>query len=142
MLRWASLGAEAVDEVGESELAVDQVLVVVGDMVDQFAHQGGVDLLELAERLTALVEHLLVPGLPAFQLADLPGPLLPGDLGGLLGQLQLLLLMHQDLPLDIERLRLQRHHRMQQGHRVPVGIEAGGRGRRLPGGGYFHPVRP
>ena len=53
-------GAEAVDEVGQGEVAVDQVLVVLGDVVDQLAHQGGVDLFELAERLAALVEHPVV----------------------------------------------------------------------------------
>src|SRR5438045_121274 len=39
-------GAETIDEVGQGELAVEQVLVVLADVVGQLAHQRGVDLFE------------------------------------------------------------------------------------------------
>ena len=67
---------EAIDEVGEGELAVDQVLVVLADVLGQVAHQGGVDLFEVGERFLARFEDGLVPGLPALQLGDLAGALL------------------------------------------------------------------
>jgi hypothetical protein len=133
-------GAEFVDEVGQGEVALDQVLVVLGDVVDQLAHQGGVDLLELAERLPALLDHRLVPLLPALQLGDLPGPLLAGDLRGLAGQLELMLLVLEDLLLKLEGLRLEPHQHLQEGDRVGVRTARGRR--RLPGRGNFHPVRP
>src|SRR5690606_15003357 len=41
-------GAEAVDELGEGEVAVDEVLVVLGDVIGQVAEEGGVDLFETA----------------------------------------------------------------------------------------------
>jgi hypothetical protein len=110
-------------------------------VVDQISHQGRVDLFELAERLAALVNDPFVAGLPAFQFGDLSLPLLAGDLGGFLGQLKLLLLVLEDLPLDVEGLRLQGHHCVEQ--REDVAIRAARRwDRRLSGGGNFHPVRP
>ena len=134
--------AEAVDEVGQGEVAVDQVLVVLGDVVDQLAHQGGVDLFELAERVATLVDHLVMPGLPALELGHLARSLVAGDLGGLSRQLQLLLLVLEDQLLDLQRLRLDLDQRMKQVNRIVIRVRGRCRGRRLAGGGYFHPVRP
>ena len=58
-------GAEPVDEVGQGELALDQVLVVLVDVVRQLADQRRVDLLEVRQRLLAVVEDRLVAVLPA-----------------------------------------------------------------------------
>ena len=92
-----------------------QVLVVLLDVVGQLAHQDGVDLFELAERLAAGVEDVLVAGLPALELGDLAGPLLAVDLDGLAGELELLALDLEDLPLDVQRLVLEVDQQMEQG---------------------------
>ncbi len=84
--------AEAVDEVGEGEFAVDEVLVVLGNVVGQLAHEGGVDLLKVSERFLAVLEDVLVAVLPALQFGDLAGTLVTANLGGFAGELQLLAL--------------------------------------------------
>ena len=64
------LRPEPIDEVRQDELAVDEVLVVLLDVLGQVAHQRGVDRLQLRERVLAVIEDGLVPLLPFLQLGD------------------------------------------------------------------------
>ena len=76
------------------------------------------DALELAEGVLAVVDDVLVAVLPAFELGDLPGPLVAGELGRLAGEFELLPLVLEDLPLDVQGLRLERDQGMEQDDRV------------------------
>ena len=139
-VKMGKTGAEPIDEVGQRELAVHEVLVVLGHVVRQLTHQGRVDLFEEAERFLAVFEDLLMAVLPPLELRHLPSALLPADLRCLARQLELLPLNLQALALELKRLRAQVQEQVEQGNWV-VHVRDGWSGS-VSGGGNLHPVRP
>ena len=132
-------GPESIDEVAEGEVAFQQIIVIILDVIGQVAHQGGMDLLEPAQSLAAGIEDVLVAHLPPLELGALACALLPADLEQLPGDLELLPLDLQDLPLGFQGLVLEVGQEMEEEDGV-VGV---GDGRRvLTRGGNLHAIGP
>src|SRR5262249_7005038 len=91
--------SEAIHEITEREVALQQIIVVILDVIGEVAHQCGMHLLEPPQRLAAGVDDVLVARLPALELRALAGPLLAIDLEQLPRDLELLPLDLQDLAL-------------------------------------------
>ena len=74
--------SESIHEVGQCKFAIQQVLVVFLGIGGQLAHQGGVDLFQVPQRLATAFQHVLVPGLPALELFGSAAVRVIGEVGG------------------------------------------------------------